>query len=68
VACNFFPIGDLALVIALAVMAGCNLHFAPRIKGDRIAMQWSFAGKPTWYASKLAGMWGHSGLPLWFGW
>ena len=50
--------GDLAFVIALVVMAGFNLYFAPRIKGDRIAMQWSFGGKPTWYASKLAGMWG----------
>ena len=50
--------GDLAFVIALAVMAGFNLYFAPRIKSDRIAMQWSLGGKPTWYASKLAAMWG----------
>lgn len=49
--------GDLAFLIALAVMVGLNLYFGPRIKGDRIAMQWSFRGKPTWYASKLAGMW-----------
>jgi hypothetical protein len=50
--------GDLAFVVALAVMAGCNLYFAPRIKGDRIAMHWSFRGEPTWYAPKLAGLWG----------
>jgi hypothetical protein len=50
--------GDLAFVIALAVMAGFNLYFAQRIKGDRIAMQWNFGGKPTWHASKFAGMWG----------
>lgn len=49
---------DIVFVAALIVMAGCNFYFAPRIKADRIAMQWSFGGNPTWYAPKLAGMWG----------
>lgn len=49
---------DIALVAALFVMAGSNLHFAPRIKADRIAMQWSLGGIPAWSAPKLAAMWG----------
>lgn len=49
---------DVVFVAALAVMVGLNVYFAPRIKADRIAMQWSFDGKPTWHASKLVGMWG----------
>jgi len=49
---------DIVFVRALILMAGCNLYFAPRIKADRIAMQWSFGGNPTWHAPKLAGMWG----------
>jgi hypothetical protein len=27
------------------------------IKSDRIAMQWGFDGKPTWYAPKFVGLW-----------
>jgi hypothetical protein len=50
--------GDLVFFIALAVMVVLNLYFAPRIEGDRIAMQWTFGGTPTWYASKFAAMWG----------
>ena len=49
---------DIVFVAALIVMVGCNLYFTPRIKADRIAMQWSFGGNPTWSAPKLAGMWG----------
>lgn len=49
---------DIAFLAALAVMVGCNLYFSPRIASERIAMQWGFDGKPTWYAPKLAAMWG----------
>jgi len=49
---------DIAFVAALAVMAGCNLYFAPRIASERIAMQWGLDGKPTWTAPKLIAMWG----------
>jgi hypothetical protein len=49
---------DIAFTAALIAMIACNVHFAPRIKSDRIAMQWSLGGKPTWYAPKLAGLWG----------
>ena len=49
---------DIAFVAALLLMAGCNLYFAPRITADRIAMQWSVSGNPTWSAPKLAAMWG----------
>ena len=49
---------DIIFFAALLVMAGCNLYFAPRIKADRIAMQWRFGGTPSWYAPRLAGMWG----------
>lgn len=48
---------DLAFVIALAVVIGCNLYFAPRF-GVRIAMQWGTDGKPTWHAPKAVALWG----------
>lgn len=48
---------DLALITALLVMTGVNLYFAPRI-GERVVMQWSFRGEPTWTAPKLAALWG----------
>ena len=51
---------DIAFAAALIGMLGCNLYFAPRIKADRIAMQWSFGGNPTWYAPRLAAIWGPS--------
>jgi hypothetical protein len=31
--------------------------FTPRIKSDRIAMQWGFDGKPSWSAPKAIGLW-----------
>src|SRR5262245_32457225 len=49
---------DIAFIAALAVMVGANLYFAPRIAGERVAMQWGFDGKPTWTAPKRAAMWG----------
>jgi len=55
---------DIVFVVALILMAGCNLYFAPRIKADRIAMQWSVSGNPTWHAPKLAAMWGPLALAV----
>ena len=48
---------DIAFAAALLVMIGCNLYFAPRI-GERVVMQWSLRGAPTWHAPKLAALWG----------
>ena len=49
---------DLIFWPIVAFLAVCNLYFGPRIRSDRIAMQWGFDGKPTWYASKAVGLWG----------
>lgn len=49
---------ELAFWIAVVFMVGCNFYFGPRIKADRIAMQWGFNGRPTWYAPKAVGLWG----------
>jgi hypothetical protein len=43
---------------AVAFIVGCNLYFWPRIRSDRMAMQWGFDGEPTWYAPKAVGLWG----------
>jgi hypothetical protein len=49
---------DLLFWPVVAFLAACNLYFGPRIRSDRIAMQWGFDGEPTWYASKVVGLWG----------
>ncbi len=49
---------DLIFWPVVALLAACNLYFAPRIRSDRIAMQWGFDGRPTWYAPKAVGLWG----------
>jgi hypothetical protein len=49
--------GDVTLVIALFVMVAGSLYFRPRIHAERIAMQWGFDLKPTWYAPKIIGLW-----------
>jgi hypothetical protein len=49
---------DLIFWAAVAFLASCNLYFGPRIKSDRIAMQWGFDGESTWYASRAVGLWG----------
>ncbi len=49
---------DIAFTAALIAIIACNVYFAPRIKSDRIAMQWSLGGKLTWYAPRRAGLWG----------
>jgi hypothetical protein len=48
---------DYAFWAAIAVMVLCSSYFAPRIKSDRIAMQWGLDGKPTWSAPKAVGLW-----------
>ena len=55
---------DLIFWPVVALLAACNLYFAPRIRSDRIAMQWGFDGRPTWYAPKAAGLWGMVGFAL----
>src|SRR5215204_5751327 len=49
---------------AVLFMAGCNLYLGPRIKSDRMAMQWGFDGKPTWYAPKAIGLWSPLAIAL----
>jgi hypothetical protein len=48
---------DYLFLAALAFVVACSLWFAPRIRSDRIAMQWGFDGKPTWHAPKQIGIW-----------
>lgn len=55
---------DIAFVLALVVMGGCSLYFAPRIQVSRMPMQWGFDGRPTWYAPKVVGLWGPLGFAL----
>lgn len=42
---------------ALALMVACSLYYGPRIKSDRVAMQWGFDGRPTWHAPKQIALW-----------
>jgi hypothetical protein len=49
---------DYAFAAAIAFMVGCSLYFGPRIKSNRMAMQWGLDGKPNWYAPKPLGVWG----------
>jgi hypothetical protein len=49
---------DTAFGLSIVFMVGCSLYFGPRIKSDRIAMQWGLDDKPTWYAPKAFGVWG----------
>ena len=55
---------DYLFLAALAFVVACSLWFAPRIRSDRIAMQWGFDGKPTWYAPKQIGIWAVPALML----
>ena len=48
---------DYLFLAALVFVIACSLYFAPRIRSDRIAMQWGLDGKPTWYAPKQIGIW-----------
>jgi hypothetical protein len=49
---------DYVFVAAVALVVGCNLYFGPRIKRERVAMQWGSDGKPTWYTPKWVALWG----------
>jgi len=49
---------DYVFAAAVALVIGCNLYFGPRIKRERVAMQWGLDGKPTWYAPKQMALWG----------
>jgi hypothetical protein len=48
---------DYGFCAAILIVIGCSLYFGPRIKGERMAMQWGFDGKPTWSAPKQIGLW-----------
>jgi hypothetical protein len=48
---------DYVFVAAVVLVTGCNFYFGPRIKQERIAMQWGSDGKPKWYAPRLIAMW-----------
>jgi hypothetical protein len=52
-----FP-ADYVFGAAVALVVGGNLYFGPRIKRERVAMQWGLDGKPTWYAPKRVALWG----------
>jgi hypothetical protein len=48
---------DYIFALALAVVIGCNFYFEPRIKHQRVAMQWGTDGKPTWYGPQWVAIW-----------
>ncbi|RKE71081.1 hypothetical protein DFP91_3337 [Pseudorhodoplanes sinuspersici] len=49
---------DYAFWLAVAFIVACNFYYGPRIKSDRVAMQWGLDGKPTWHAPKQIALWG----------
>lgn len=49
---------DIVFGFAVAFVVGLNLYFGPRIQRERVAMQWSSDGEPTWYAPKWIALWG----------
>lgn len=55
---------DIVFLIAIGFVIVSNLYFEPRIKSDRIAMQWGLDGKPTWSAPKRLALWGMLALML----
>jgi hypothetical protein len=55
---------DFVFGAAVAFVIACNIYFAPRIKGGRVAMQWGLDGKPTWYAPKWLALWGMAAFML----
>jgi len=52
-----FP-ADYVFGAAIALVVGSSFHLGPRIKGERVAMQWGFNDRPTWYAPKWVALWG----------
>jgi len=50
-------IAEIIFWCAIVFMAACSLYFGPRIKTERIPMQWGLDGRPTWTAPKTVGVW-----------
>jgi uncharacterized membrane protein len=48
---------DYVFGAAILIVIGCTSYFGPKIKGERIAMQWGVDGNPTWTAPKQMGLW-----------
>lgn len=48
---------DYIFLAALVFVIAFTLYFAPRIRAERIVMQWKFDGTPTWHAPKRVGIW-----------
>jgi hypothetical protein len=48
---------DYLFIAVLAFVVACSFFFAPRIRQNRVAMQWGFDGKPTWHAPKWFALW-----------
>jgi hypothetical protein len=55
---------DLVFAAGLLFMIVCNFYYGSCIRGERVAMQWGFDGKPTWYAPKRWALWGMVGFML----
>src|SRR5437763_418343 len=55
---------DYAFWPAVAFIVVVNLYYGPRIRRDRMAMQWGLDGSPTWYAPKAVALWGMVALAL----
>ena len=55
---------DYVFWTAIAFIVGTNLYYGPRIKTDRMPMQWGLNGKPTWYAPKMVALWGSAAFAL----
>ena len=49
---------DYVFGAAVALVVGSNFYLGPRIKGERVAMQWGLTDRPTWYAPKWVALWG----------
>ena len=49
---------DYVFGAAVALIVGCNLYFGPRLRRERVAMQWRSDGTPTWHAPKRVALWG----------
>ena len=49
---------DIIFAAAVVLAIAASLYYAPRIKSDRVAMQWGWDGKPTWHAPKWVALWG----------
>ena len=62
--CYEFPVRDIAFIASILVMVAASLYFSSRLKGAKVAMQWGFDGKPTWFAPKVLALWGLVGFAL----